>query len=212
MGSIVPKTLSTFRCALLRYSCQFHVFSATCSYKRSFSWLWTFQHFQLKAFILFCRGRACRSTYKLSGGGDASFLVSPGPLVGMRGRGKREGLCLWPHRVSHLFSPGWAPELYIYPTSPPLGWWGWRPPPPAFLMLRGHPIASWSWGLLRPFNSPGSTIRLWNLAPCLRFPQPKLKVSFVLILSVLWTVKIPSWLTELPDGGMCCFGCIVSDF
>ena len=121
MGSIVLKTLSTFRCALLRYSCQFLVFSATCSYKRSLSWLWTFQHFQLKAFILFCRGRACRSTYKLSGGGDVSFLVSPGPLVGMRGRGKREGLCLWLHRVSHLFSPGWAARA-LHLSDQPTSW------------------------------------------------------------------------------------------
>lgn len=170
MGSIVLKTPSTFRCALLRYSCQFHVFSATCSYKRSLSWLWTFQHFQLKAFILFCRGRACRSTYKLSGGGDASFLVSPGPLVGMRGRARKKdyayGYTGWV--ICSLL--GELPELYIYLTSPLLGWWDWRPLPPAFLMPRGHPIASWSWGLLRPFYSLGSYIRLWNLASCLRFP------------------------------------------
>lgn len=48
---------------------------------------------------------------------------------------------------------GELPELYIYVTSSPLGWWGWHPLPPAFLMPRGHPEGSWSWGLLRPFNS-----------------------------------------------------------
>ena len=44
-----------------------------------------------------------------------SSLVSPRPLVGMRGKRKERRTML----MSHLFSE--LPELYIYVTSSPLG-------------------------------------------------------------------------------------------